>query len=97
MDGFPYAAGSYRMRPGETICLVTDGVAEAMDGAGALYGRARLAAVLGAIAASASVREVGEAIARDVGRFASGADVSDDLTVLVVRWNGTGAAGAGAR
>jgi sigma-B regulation protein RsbU (phosphoserine phosphatase) len=93
MEGFAYAPGSYRMRPGETICLVTDGVAEAMDDAGLLYGRERLAAVLAAIPASASVRDVGEAIARDVGRFASGADVSDDLTVLAVRWTGPGVSG----
>ena len=88
IDGFPYAAASYRLRPGETLCLVTDGVTEATDVTGELYGRARLGAVLAATPPSASVRQLGEAIGADVARFVHGAEPSDDLTVLVVRWNG---------
>jgi serine phosphatase RsbU (regulator of sigma subunit) len=76
------------MRPGETLCLVTDGVTEATNGAGELYGRARLGVVLAGTPPAASVREVGEAIGADVARFAGGAEPSDDLTVLMVRWNG---------
>jgi serine phosphatase RsbU (regulator of sigma subunit)/CHASE2 domain-containing sensor protein len=88
IDDFPYGAASYRMRPGETLCLVTDGVTEATNGAGELYGRARLGVVLAGTPPAASVREVGEAIGADVARFAGGAEPSDDLTVLMVRWNG---------
>lgn len=90
VDDYPYAAASYRMRPGETLCLLTDGVTEATDATGGLYGRTRLGAVLAATPPSASVREVGDAIGADVTRFADGAEPSDDLTVLVVRWNGPG-------
>jgi serine phosphatase RsbU (regulator of sigma subunit) len=92
IDDFPYATGSYAMRPGETLCLVTDGVTEAFDAAGQPYGRARLGAVLAALPPAASAREVGEAIGGDVARFAAGAEPSDDLTVLVVRWSGSGGA-----
>ena len=76
------------MRPGETLCLVTDGVTEAFNPTYEPYGRARLEAVLAALPRSAGAREVGEAIGRDVARFSAGAQPSDDLTVLVVRWNG---------
>ena len=48
IDDFPYATASYRMRPGETLCLVTDGVTEAFNAAGEPYGRERLEAVLAA-------------------------------------------------
>jgi serine phosphatase RsbU (regulator of sigma subunit) len=88
IDDFPYATASYEMRPGETLCVVTDGVTEAFNTADEPYTRRRLLAVLTAVSPSASVREVGEAISQDVARFAAGAAPSDDLTVLVVRWNG---------
>ena len=88
IDDFPYVTASYGMRPGETLCLVTDGVTEAFNLAGELYSRKRLEAVLAAVPPSATVREVGEAIGQDVARFAAGAEPSDDLTVLIVRWNG---------
>lgn len=90
IDDYPYTAASYRMRPGQTLCLMTDGVTEAIDAAGELYGRQRLGALLEATSPTADVRAVGEAIGSDVARFARGAEPSDDLTVLVVRWNGPG-------
>lgn len=94
VDTFPYAAAVYRMRPGETICLVTDGVTEAQNAADSLYGRQRLADMLSRIGGSQNVKEVGEAIRSDVARFTAGTPASDDLTILVVRWQGGDAAGA---
>jgi serine phosphatase RsbU (regulator of sigma subunit) len=88
MDDYPYATTTYELRPGDTLCLVTDGVTEAMDEQRAMYGRARVDGVLAKVPAGASVAEVGEAIRRDVQVFAAGAEPSDDLTILVVRWVG---------
>jgi serine phosphatase RsbU (regulator of sigma subunit)/CHASE2 domain-containing sensor protein len=87
VDGFPYAAASYRMRPGETICLVTDGVTEAEDAARRLYGRRRLAETLSRVSAE-SPGGLGEAIRHDVASFMAGTLASDDLTILVLRWHG---------
>src|SRR5262245_3447579 len=92
IDDFPYATMSRAMRPGETLCLVTDGVTEAFNPDGEPYGRARLHSVLAALPRSSGVQEVGEAVSLDVARFTAGAEASDDLTVLVVRWNGAGGA-----
>jgi serine phosphatase RsbU (regulator of sigma subunit) len=92
IDDFPYATASHALRPGEILCLVTDGVTEAFNRAGEPYGRARLEAVLAGLPPSATAREVGEAIGADVARFAAGAEPSDDLTVLVVHWRGAGSA-----
>jgi len=88
VDDFPYAAVSYRMRPGEALCLVTDGVTEATSVGDRFYGRERLAALLAALPPGAGVREVGEAVRADVGRFAAGVEPADDLAILVLRWNG---------
>lgn len=91
VDDFPYSAASYRMRPGETLCLVTDGVTEAMNAAGECYGRRKLEVVLEGLGPMAPPEAVGQAVIGDVKRFAAGAEPSDDLTVLVLRWNDPGA------
>jgi CHASE2 domain-containing sensor protein len=87
VEDFLYAAASYQMHPGETLCLVTDGVTEAMNAAGECYGRRRLEEVLEDLGPTATPEAVGQAVVGDVKRFAAGADPSDDLTVLVLRWN----------
>jgi sigma-B regulation protein RsbU (phosphoserine phosphatase) len=81
VEGFAYPSARRSLERGETLYVVTDGVTEAMNGAGAFYGAARLRAVLGKEADVAAVRE-------DVQRFAGGAEQADDVTLLCVRWNG---------
>lgn len=88
LEGFDYRAASYQMQPGEVLCAVTDGVTEAMDSAGNLYGRARLARLLEAQATKASSRKMVQLIEEDVQRHSAGAERSDDITILVLKWNG---------
>ena len=88
VDCFPYAASSRRLEPGDTLCLVTDGVTEAASRGAGLYGRDRLEALLAQVGPAASASDVGEAIRREVGRFTEGVEPSDDMAILVVRWKG---------
>ena len=88
VDEFPYEASRYRMRRGEILCLVTDGVTDATSAAGELYGRARLEALFAGMPPEAGPAEVGEAVRRDVERFAVGVEAADDLALLILRWNG---------
>jgi adenylate cyclase len=88
VDDFPYTPAVRQLEAGDTLVLITDGVTEAADPAGALYGRARLEAVLSGLGAASSTTEVGEAIGRDVAAFTGGAEPSDDMAVLVLRWLG---------
>jgi serine phosphatase RsbU (regulator of sigma subunit)/CHASE2 domain-containing sensor protein len=88
VDCFPYAASSRRLEPGDTLCLVTDGVTEAASRGAGLYGRDRLEALLAQVGPAASAADVGEAIRREVGRFTEGVEPSDDMAILVVRWKG---------
>ena len=46
MEGMKYHAGSIRLQEGDKIFQYTDGVTEAMDQAGSLYGSQRLVEVL---------------------------------------------------
>ena len=47
IEGFTFPVDRDRLEPDEVLLLYTDGVTEAMDGAGALYGTTRLTATLG--------------------------------------------------
>jgi serine phosphatase RsbU (regulator of sigma subunit)/CHASE2 domain-containing sensor protein len=88
LDDFPYEAASYRLAPGEGLCLITDGVTEAQNAAGEFYGRQGLEELLARLAPDATADEVGEAIRHDVARFAAGVEPSDDLAILAFRWTG---------
>jgi adenylate cyclase len=88
VDGFPYVPGSRRLEPGDTLCLITDGVTEAAGPAGQLYGRERLEALLAPLGDGTSAADIGEAIRRDVVAFTGGTEPSDDMAVLVLRYIG---------
>jgi serine phosphatase RsbU (regulator of sigma subunit)/CHASE2 domain-containing sensor protein len=89
---FPYAGARCRLLPGELLCLMSDGVAEARSPAGELYGAQRVEKVLLGCGARARARDVVQALQADVLAFADGAEPADDLTILVLRWNGPEAA-----
>jgi serine phosphatase RsbU (regulator of sigma subunit) len=76
------------------LCVITDGVTEAMSATGELYGRARLEALLGRIPPGAGPEDVGEMLRRDIAEFASGAEPADDVAILILRWNGGPAGGS---
>jgi adenylate cyclase len=90
VDGFGYRGGTCWLAPGTWLCLMTDGVTEAQNQAAELYGQARVQAVLRAARdAAAPARGVVDALHDDVQAFAAGAEAADDLTILVLRWQGS--------
>jgi serine phosphatase RsbU (regulator of sigma subunit) len=93
VDEFPYEASRHRLEPGDTLCVMTDGVTEAARAGGELYGRKRLESLLDSLGETGSARKVGEALREDVTRFTDGAERSDDLAILVLRWTGPDASG----
>jgi serine phosphatase RsbU (regulator of sigma subunit) len=88
LDGFEYVAHRRRLAIGEALCLVTDGVTEATNPAGELYGRDRLETRLAALPAGVAAKDVVAAIREDVERFVAGAEPADDLAIMVLRWDG---------
>jgi sigma-B regulation protein RsbU (phosphoserine phosphatase) len=77
---------SVRLESGDTLIMVTDGVMEAMDYHGAVFGRERLLAAIWRyrdLDAASLARQV----LWEVRRFAGLADQSDDITVVVVKAN----------
>jgi serine phosphatase RsbU (regulator of sigma subunit) len=92
LEGFEYPSGHRLLEAGEWLCVLTDGVTEAMNAAGEFYGAARLHAVLKPLA-SAAPDAIVAAVRADVRKFTGTTEQSDDLTLLCVRWNGAAASG----
>ena len=84
-DGLPYEPHSMRLEPGDTIFTYTDGVTEAMNVDDELYGDERLEAVLGPCA-EMDPRSIDEAVHLDVESYTKGAEQSDDITMLTLRF-----------
>jgi sigma-B regulation protein RsbU (phosphoserine phosphatase) len=79
-----FSVNSVRLDPGDTILIYTDGLTEALDAAGSQYGEDRLCEIAGA-RYRLSPGELISAIVEDLNRFRSGAEKSDDLTIMAVR------------
>jgi serine phosphatase RsbU (regulator of sigma subunit) len=92
VDDFAYREARYSMRPGEELCLITDGVTDARDGSGGMYGGERLQNLLRTLTQQAlGARALVDAVRADVESFVAGGEAVDDLTVLALRWNGADA------
>lgn len=94
LPGVPYGQGKVQLQPGDRIVIFSDGVSEAMNGAGDEFGDERLlAAIHAAHATNEEVdapRLVDDVIAA-VRVFTAGAAQSDDITAMVVRYRGSAA------
>jgi serine phosphatase RsbU (regulator of sigma subunit) len=82
--GFPYETHKTKFRPGDMIVVTTDGVTEAENRAGDLYGEERLHPFLAGMHGS-SADQVRDAIVEEVDRFSHPVGANDDLTILVVK------------
>ena len=80
-----YRAARAQLQPGDTLALFSDGVTEANDPENRLYGFDRLYDVLRS-GANADLGSLQTQILESVDRFAHGAEQSDDITVLLVRY-----------
>jgi serine phosphatase RsbU (regulator of sigma subunit) len=88
IENYPYQTLRTRLTPADSLVLVSDGVPEAMNRAGELFGRASVGRMLAAMPAGLSAEERVNAVNAEVRKFSEGAEQSDDITVLVVRWYG---------
>lgn len=93
LEGYPYPLGRDRLVPGEQLCLITDGITEATNRDGQLYGHKRLEAVFRS-RHGAEPAVLIEAVRKDVLDFTAGAEQADDMSVLALRWNGGSARAA---
>ena len=83
-DGMTYRAHSLDLEPGDELLLYTDGVTEAMDAKGGLFGEAQLEELVNGTA-DPDPEELVDAVTGSVARHADGAEQSDDITVLALK------------
>ena len=89
MENAAYRTFAYRLSAGETLFGYTDGVTEAFDTAGEQYGEARLKAVFaqsGLQGEESTPAMLLSHLDSDIKRFTVGAEQSDDITLLAVRF-----------
>jgi sigma-B regulation protein RsbU (phosphoserine phosphatase) len=78
-----YQETAVPLAPGDRLVFYTDGIVEAMNPAGEIFGFERLLAVMGE-ARAGSAGQVLQAVLDAVAGFAGGAAQHDDLTVIAV-------------
>lgn len=86
LDDFPYMSDSIDLAPGEMMLITTDGIGEAMNHGGELYGNDRLHELITGLQPSSSSEDLRLTLYDDVKRHADGAPASDDITIMALRW-----------
>ena len=95
LPGLVYSTTELTLAPGDLLVAFTDGITEAKNPEGALFGEAGLRGVLARARADAPDAAVADLLA-GVRAFAGSAEQADDIAILAVRFHGPGA-GAGPR
>ena len=84
LEEFDYSSGHEVLQPGETLFMYTDGLTDATNRNGELFGKERLEGTL-----NGSSRQSPEHIVNNVwdriGNFSAGTAATDDMTCLVLR------------
>ena len=90
LDQATYAEAHLTLAPGATLVLYTDGLTDARDTTGDMFGADRLEQAIAAASPDTPASFVAAVIGA-VERFAAGAPPEDDITLLALRYTGTGA------
>jgi serine phosphatase RsbU (regulator of sigma subunit) len=90
MEGTRYVDHESQIAPGDTVLLFTDGLTEAMNAEGELFGRERVASTVCGrnVEGDESVSQLLDTMSRAVAGFVRGAEQSDDLTMLAILYKG---------
>lgn len=90
-DGFPlgvlqgpYSGNQVRFKKGDLFIFYTDGITEAVNNKGQMYGQHRLSDLVRQYKDS-SAQEILERLERDVGRFEPRNKQHDDMTAIIIK------------
>ena len=86
MEDVPFVNGRLELKRGDMLFLYTDGITEAMNGQRDLFGEAHLRDVLNDVPKGTAAEDVLAAVAAAVRTHADGAEQSDDITMLGLRY-----------
>ena len=80
-----YADTTLQLEHGDVLVMYTDGVTEATDSDGMMFGSERLDSILRSQESGVRSQEIVEAVKAGVADFVKDAEQSDDITMLVVK------------
>ncbi|MCY4121280.1 MAG: PP2C family protein-serine/threonine phosphatase, partial [Acidobacteria bacterium] len=84
LDDFEYESREEKLRPGDALFLYTDGLTDAVNLNGELFGKERLESTLDG-ASSRSPEEIVDHVWSEILGYSAGAPAADDMTCLVLR------------
>jgi len=87
MDDFSFSTKHITLAPGEALFVFTDGVTEAMNNLDELFTEPRLEEHLAHLTKE-PVTQIADQIMLEIDNFSSGIPQTDDITMLVLRYNG---------
>ena len=83
----PYQSASLVLQPGDVLFMYTDGVTEAMNLRLELFSEERLKEVIDSLKET-SIETMSQQLMQQIMAFANGAQQSDDITMLLVKYQG---------
>jgi len=92
VEDFAYETHYRDLAPGQWICVLSDGVTEATNPRGELFGAPRVETALASALDASRAPDVLAQLHAGVAAFVGDAPAADDLTLLVLRWKGPGSA-----
>lgn len=87
MDNIIYKSNELMIKPGDSIFLYTDGVTEAMNPEGKLFSDPRLKETINRLKVL-NGKELAEGIRQEIREHVKEAPQSDDITMLILKYNG---------
>ncbi|MGK0155841.1 MAG: serine phosphatase RsbU (regulator of sigma subunit) [Neolewinella sp.] len=80
-----YSARQLQLEPGDCILLYTDGIPEAVDQVGEMYGEDRLSQLFAQLAPNHTAQRILDGIMQELDVFRRGQMGTDDVTAVVIR------------
>ena len=87
IEGIKFRDQEFQLNPGDSLFVYTDGVTEATDADGNLFGEERLVKALNKDS-KASVSDTLKIVRKDVDEFVGSAPQFDDLTMVCFKYYG---------
>lgn len=84
-DDYQYKTGNIKLKQGDVLYLYTDGVTEAMNKNQELFTEKNLENMLPDLATK-NPEEIDKAVRDELAKFTHGAEQSDDITMLTLKW-----------
>jgi sigma-B regulation protein RsbU (phosphoserine phosphatase) len=85
MENVSFEEAEVRLETGDVVVLYTDGVNEAQNALGQLFGEDRIYEIVESCGPDCPAPRVAERLLESLGEFLEGAEPQDDITIMVMR------------